>query len=284
MRDWLNDRFGRSTTITREATVQTPLRLELRTSHGRVRVRGVEGTAATVRAEIDVRGFYRDDDRRIEEVVTAGIVFEAGRLRVESPASREAIQVHYELRVPFATLAELNVVSGPVEVRGIEGPVEVRLANGPLTIEDAGGAITVDMANGPLQVERCRGAVEAKVANGPIHLEDVAGPLALRVSNGPIDITDAGSSIEASAVNGPITYEGAVHGNFDMTSSRGGIVLELPPDSRFELDAEAERGEVYCDFDVKGAAGPSGTALPRVVLRTERGEILVRQASVVGVS
>src|SRR5215212_3421031 len=108
MRDWMNGRFGRGINVKREAVVQTPLRLELRTSHGRVSVRGIEGTSSIVRAEIDFRGFHRDDGGPAEELVAQGIAFEGDRLRIESPAgARDSLNVHYEVSVPFATMANL---------------------------------------------------------------------------------------------------------------------------------------------------------------------------------
>jgi hypothetical protein len=289
MRDWINVSsrgfrafaFSRGRTVTREAVVQTPLRLDLRTANGRVTVRGIEGSSARVRAEIDLKGFHPDDGGPAEAMVAEGIVFEAGALRIESPAAaRDSLSVHYEVSVPIATLASLAVLNGPVDVTGIEGPLHVRLTNGPLGIEDIAGPIEVELTNGPAHIEHCRGALEAKVSNGPLHVEAVEGGLDLRVNNGPISIEDAASDIRASAHNGPVAYEGAVRGNIEMSSTRGGIVLELPGDSRFELDAEAERGGVYCDFDVKDEGGaPSDEPAPRIVLRAERGEIVVRQTS-----
>ena len=281
MRDWINDRFGRGRMVTREAVVQTPLRLELRSGNGHVRVRGIEGTTARVRAEIDLKGFQRDDGGPAEAMVAAGIVFEGDSLRIESPASaRDSLSVHYEVSVPFATLATLTVMNGAVELRGIEGPLAVTLANGPLEIEEIGGAIEVQLNNGPARIHRCRGIVEARVSNGPIHIEDVTGPVDVQVHNGPISIENVDAGVNASATNGPFVYRGAVGGDFDVHSTRGSIVLELPSDSRFELDAEVERGEVYSDFDVNEAAGAlRGERVPRVVLRADRGKIVVQQRS-----
>ena len=279
MRVWISDRFGRGRTVTREAAVQTPLRLDIRTANGHVKVIGIEGTSARVRAELDVKGFHRDDDGPAEAEVADGIVFEGDSLRIESPAgARDSLSVHYEVSVPFATMAILTAMNGAVEVRGIEGPLEVTLSNGPLDIEEIGGAVDVNLSNGPLRVERCRGIVDAKVSNGPIHIEDVAGPVDVSVHNGPISIENVSAGIEARATNGPVVYRGPVGGNFDMRSSRGGIVLELPSDSRFELDAEIERGEVYSDFDVRDEAGAQfDEPVPRVVLRADRGRIVVQQ-------
>jgi hypothetical protein len=103
------------------------------------------------------------------------------------------------------------------------------------------------------------------------------------VHNGPASLRDVRAGIEASSTNGPISYEGAVRGNFDIRSTRGGIVLELPSDSRFELDAEAERCEVYSDFDVRDSAPQAfDETVPKVVLRSERGKIVVTQRSHAG--
>jgi DUF4097 and DUF4098 domain-containing protein YvlB len=155
----------------------------------------------------------------------------------------------------------------------------VTLANGPLDIEQAAGAIKVQLANGPVHIQRCSGAIEARVSNGPVRVEKAAGTLVLRVHNGPIDLVDLTSSIEAQVSNGPIRYRGAIGGDFDMRVRRGSIVLDLPDDARFELDAEAERGTVHCEFAVNDSAAPGAERAPRVLLRSERGEIRLRQAS-----
>jgi hypothetical protein len=281
MREWMHDMFGRGPTVTREARVQTPLKLEVNTSSGGIVIRGVPGDMATVRALVE-RGFHRDDGSRIGESIAAGILFDADRLSIESPADEE-VTVHYEVSVPFSTRATVRVRNGPMEVRGMEGPLQVSLNNGPLRVEDVAGPVEVELRNGPAHLRNCRDAVRAAVRNGPLHIDGVAGPLNVSVHNGPITVENAQAGFEADAVNGPITYRGAVGGDFNLHATRGGIVLELPRDARFELDAEAERGEVSCDFDVADtAAAPSGAPAPRVFLRTERGEIRIVQSSRAG--
>jgi hypothetical protein len=284
MKDWLNDRFSRGKTVVRRAEVQTPLRLVLRTAHGGVSIKGVAGTTATVRAEVEFGRLHGEDASHVEELVVDGIVFEGDWLSIESPPARSGVNVHYELTLPLATTGHIAVANGPLEIRGLDGPLDVSLSNGPLSIEDIGGALEVELTNGPVVIKRCSGAVEAKVSNGPVAVQQVGGTLSVSVNNGPLAIEDAASSIDASASNGPISYKGSVGGNFKMRAMRGAIVLELPSDSRFELDAEADRGAVHCEFDVKEAAAASQAPLPRVVLRTERGEIVVRESSRVAVS
>ncbi len=62
------------------------------------------------------------------------------------------MNVHYEVSVPFATLAILSVMNGAVVVRGINGPLELTLTNGPLDIDEIGGAVDVQLSNGPARV------------------------------------------------------------------------------------------------------------------------------------
>jgi hypothetical protein len=104
----------------------------------------------------------------------------------------------------------------------------------------------------------------------------VAGPARLDVANGPLDLEGLNGALNASVVNGPIHYEGAIGGNLQLTSRHGPIVLRLPAGSRFELDAEAEHGEVRSDFDVsEGRGGPEGSH--RLVLRSQWGDIRLRE-------
>jgi hypothetical protein len=53
-------------------------------------------------------------------MVADGIKFEGDVLRIEAPATRWA--VHYDVSVPFATVAHLDVTNGPVEVRATTDP------------------------------------------------------------------------------------------------------------------------------------------------------------------
>jgi hypothetical protein len=278
MRRWFDDRHDNEVSITREAAVQTPLRLEMRTHNGRVEITGVPGETATVRARIEIDSRYEADG--LAERVAAGIAFAGATLSIDSPELNRRCRVYYEVSVPLATQAQVIVANGPVGVRGIEGPVKVTVANGPLDVERVGGLVEVQLANGPVMIRECKGQVEAQIANGPLHVDRTAGPLDLRVSNGPVRLEEVGAGIEASVTNGHIAYRGTIGGDFDLRSHRGEIVLELPRDSRFELDAEAERGEVYSDFVVNQGVSSASTSapVPRLFLRSDRGRIRLQHA------
>ena len=74
-------------------------------------------------------------------------------------------------------------------------------------------------------------------------------------------------------------------GNIDITNSRGGIELNLPPNSNFQLDAESNEGNIESDFTLnvnnKGdnatARGTVGKGGNTVHLKTNRGTIQIRK-------
>ena len=266
--------------LTREAPVATPLELNLRCAHGRVQVTGDAQSTASVYAEIEVRaGSNEEADREVERVA-AGITFGEASLSIASPESDGAwfwgprLRVHYFVRVPQQTRAEIDVANGPLEVRKIAGPLELRSANGPVLIEDLDAPVDINTANGPLRLTRCRSRVDIRLTNGPLSVAHAAGPAELRVTNGPINLEQIDAGVEARVLNGPIDYRGGIGGDFDLECTNGGIHLRVPQHGRFEIDAEAFLGQVRSELPVREAAGAGGPA-PKVRLRTRFGEIRI---------
>ena len=273
--------MANSRSLTRNSVVTTPLTLSVRTANGRVRIKGTEGNLATVNVTIEPHhGEVSDEEvQRIAE----GIVFAGDSLTVESPdgggspfsggfgsaiafavGGWRSLRVSYDIEVPLATKLELAC------------------ANGPVDIADLGGALELKLANGPLRASRCGGAVKVRLVNGPLKLDDVGGPLEVSATNGPTHVQDVHGDVEARVLNGPFHYSGAVAGNFDLEATNGPLVLKLPADSRFEVDAEAQQGSVHSDFAVsEGGGGASGSY--KLQLRTRRGHIHLQEMAPDGV-
>jgi hypothetical protein len=273
-------------TILREAPARTPYTLTLHNASGRIQVRGEERLNAAVAATIEVLAFSSQEAESYFEQVEAAIAFGDGFLTIEGPDPgshgifhRPRLKMRYEIDVPRETRAEITVANGPVDVRQIVGPLEIKAANGPTRIEDIEQAVEVATINGPTRILRCGANVAIEVVNGPLTLAQVSGSAKLHATNGPLTLERIGSHVEAAVLNGPINYEGAIGGNFDLSAQNGGIVLRLPSDSRFELDAEAARGIVQSEFRVdEDHEGTTGEA-HRVHLRTENGGIHLHRVS-----
>jgi DUF4097 and DUF4098 domain-containing protein YvlB len=234
---------------------------------------------------VEVNARSGEEAERYFDEVADGIAFANRASSIQSPERdgnpsiwQRRTKVHYRVQVPHETRVEITSEIGPVEVHKIAGPLQLRAVNCPTRVEDVDGKVAMTTVNGPLHVLRCGADVEVESVNGPLTLDQVAGSAKLHATNGPLTLKLIGSHIEADVLNGPIEYDGRVGGNFALSTRNGGIVLRLPVNSRFELDAEAERGGVHSEFRVDEARVPDGEA-HRIHLRTENGGIRLQRVS-----
>jgi hypothetical protein len=266
--------------IARDFDVSTPLQLKTRISDGRVRIQGHDAAKATIAVRLQVRAASREEAETQVDRVVAGIVCTGETLSIESPDAgfwrHGDIRALYEILVPRQTRAELRLANGPLHLTNLAGPLEVHLDNGPMTIEGITEATSVHIVNGPLDVKDCESGVDISVVNGPLRVRKAKGPVTLDVTNGPIYVEDVDLGLKARVLNGVLTYRGPVGGDFDLTANNASLVLHLPWGSRFELDAEAQRGSVESDFQVdEGAPAPDGAHHLR--LRAVQGNIRIAE-------
>jgi hypothetical protein len=268
-------------TIVREEACSTPLSLVVRTAGARVQVNGSGRATARVTARFDAGGLSSGDAAVFAETIARAIVFEASTVTVRTPeitGVRRGLvrQLEYEIEVPQQTRASLSATNGPIGVTGIAGPLQLEVANGPVSIEDIAGAVDLNLTNGPARLDRIASGVSGAVVNGPARLRDISGDVRFDVANGLLRAEDLRGAVTATVENGPITFESAIGGDVTLRSRHGPILVRLPANSRFGLDAEAEHGEVRCDFAVsEGRDRPAGVY--RLLLRSHRGDIRLHE-------
>lgn len=130
---------------------------------------------------------------------------------------------------------------------------------------------------------------------GDISVTETAGSLRLRNNVGDITISNVTvrEEYDVEADVGDIELEGQLGedaGTLLLRTRVGGIVVSLPEDSRFTLDAETSVGDITSEFDLqdrqadqkgpgqtlKGSVNTTATDVD-VVLRTDTGDIDVQQ-------
>lgn len=94
--------------------------------------------------------------------------------------------------------------------------------------------------------------------NGRIEIEDVLGEIRADTVNGRIEIEDAGSDVSADTVNGTVKitmsrFNGSQRIKAD--SVNGDIVLYLPDNGGFKLNAETLNGDLSNDFNIEVDVG-----------------------------
>ena len=254
--------------------------LELESRHGDVHVRGVAG-AARVDGE---HGDVQVDGSRGLRVKLAHGDLEAknvgGDLEVEAAHARvEAENVTGAARVT-TSFNEIKVtgVGGDAELRSEHGHVTAREVKGAVTVEAHFDGVTLENIGGPAEVRVEHGGVEATnldrglkvTAEGDaVRLDRVRGPVEVSAQRGEVSVNPG------EPITEPVTIQ----------ATHGAIHLEVPPDSRFELDAGARHGDLIVDLpgapEVQHEAGTNtlttkvGGGGARVYLRTEGGELTV---------
>jgi DUF4097 and DUF4098 domain-containing protein YvlB len=101
-----------------------------------------------------------------------------------------------------------------------------------------------------------------------VHLEDVSGSVEVENRNGLVELR----------TKAPL-------GNIEINNAHGGIELNMPPSSNFQLDAESQDGNIESEFTVnvdnKGqnatARGSVGKGGSTIHLKTNRGTIQIRK-------
>ncbi len=144
--------------------------LVLRTVSGSVRVRGVDGEEARIRAHLDLHG--DEDATDMLEVMRS-----EGELRVEVRGRRQRGLTgllrsnpggHLDVEMPRAGTLRLTGVSADLEIAGISGAQEYRTVSGDLAITDSAGSITLTSVSGDVRLGGTALSLEASTTSGDL--------------------------------------------------------------------------------------------------------------------
>lgn len=121
---------------------------------------------------------------------------------------------------------------------------------------------------------------------GSLRATSLAGPLHLRTSSKTIDLEQLDGDVQIEDSNAPVELHlKAPLGKIDVDNRRGQIIVDVPENAGFQVDAESSNGNIESDFDLSinnghrdaTARGTVGKGGPQVHLRTERGTIQIRK-------
>jgi DUF4097 and DUF4098 domain-containing protein YvlB len=301
-----------------DVEVTDAAQVEASTNHGALRVTNVAGPATLTGGHGDIEaasvaGALTVHSRHGEVTLrdTGGAVTldsEHGDVAVHGAAGLTASIKYGDL-----TTDDLR---GGLEVRGehagvsaerVEGDLHVETSFQDVRVERVGGGARLAVEHGELKASDVKGPLTASVSFNEVSLTSIGGPVEVKVSHGGVHAEDLrkGGQIEAvgdevvvERFSGPLRVEtqrggiqlvpaGALVDSVSATAVGGGIRLEVPPGSRFELTALARRGEVQVELPdfavaettrerVRGTLGGGGKS---VLLSAERGDISLSPAT-----
>jgi DUF4097 and DUF4098 domain-containing protein YvlB len=176
------------------------------------------------------------------------------------------INVSYRIDVPYRTEVSSRVNHGNQTFSGIMGPVkaitskgdvkasyiskglQAQTEQGNLSLQVIGERVEARTGNGNITCERIAQGVNAETGDGDVTLI-VVGPSTATVKQGAgrINVSGARGRLTGSTHAGELHVRAIPHDDWQLNSASGNITLELPPTSRFELDASTDSGELQFD-------------------------------------
>lgn len=258
--------------------------LSLTARHGDVQVRDVAG-AVTVNVE---HGEVTADR-------VGGLVLTARHGELKATDVRGDLEVHGEhtgieavgvagralLETTFGDIVARNVTGelrarserGSVEASEIAGPVFAQTSFDDVVLTRVAGPADVTIEHGGLKAHGLEKGLKARVTGDGIVLEEFRGPVDVEVQRAGIELAPADALVDAVSA----------------TATHGAILLRLPRESRIDLEAAAEKGEVQ--VDVPGlvltrseggrASGKLGGGGALVKLTADHGDVRVETAPAV---
>jgi hypothetical protein len=246
------EKIERSLAVDPEATVT------LCVSAGTLKVRGWEKNEIRVRSLDAAQIEFRRLDKVKDTTKPA--------IRVDVMVLDKTSAVNPKLDCQALADVEMEVPAGAT--------VQVQTRDGDITIVGVAGAYAGSQ-NGDITIERAAKLVEAGSIGGSIFLRDSSGRVNLSSAGGGVEVVNvrpatdedtfevgtvsgdiqldrvSNPKITAKTVNGRVIMSGplAKAGNYGFTNMAGDIVLALPHDASFQLNAKiSEKHNIISDF------------------------------------
>lgn len=259
--------------IERSLPVDAQATVTLCVASGTLNVRGWDKSEIRVRA----LGAEQVDFRRIDKTKDPS-----------KPASRVDVMVLNKAGVANPRLDCQAFADVDMEVP-LGATVQVQTRDGDIMIVGVSGAYAGSQS-GDITIERATKLVEAGSIGGSISLKNSSGRINLSSAGGTIDVLNVKAAdgedtfevgtvsgdiqldrvstpkVIAKTVNGTVTMTGplAKSGWYGFTNMTGDIVLEMPPDASFRLQAKvSEKHDIVSDFKLTYVTDPPAPPMPR---------------------
>jgi hypothetical protein len=237
---------------TLDVGIKDPVVLELVVAAGDVRV------AYSRDGELGLRVSAHDATGKdiSEEFFGRGMVVQQDgrRIRIRTLPDRfpgAAPKVSYQIEVPYRTQVNASILGvGNLTLIGITGPAVITTTEGNIEVADVlYNRVEARTGKGKISCVKVR-EVDAETGSGNIVLtEDGPSRAVVKSGLGAIEAAGARGSLFASTDKGDMHVKAVLYDTWQLTSGAGNIRIEMPPKTRFNLDADAVSGSIFVDRD-----------------------------------
>lgn len=297
------------TSFDRNLTVSGPVRIEISSNSGDVRVTST--STGTVHIHGNIRSswsMFGTDDTRARELSANPPVEQRGdTIRIGKGASgMNKLSISYVLEVPHDTEVIASLSSGSASINGVRGPLKVESSSGSVHVEKIDRDTTIATSSGSVSASDIGGYLRASSSSGTITVWNVKDDVRVESSSGSIEVRDPHARIEAQSRSGSVQIHGVTadakahsqsgnltlsgdpgkSGYWKLESSSGSVDVGVRPDSAFFFSAESSSGAIHTDIPIvieeqgkHSLRAHVGNGGGRVEVRSASGSINVRAAS-----
>jgi hypothetical protein len=213
----------------------------------------VKVTATSAR-QLELQGGGLNPPRRIE-VLAAN----EARGAVETPLTSDCrATTDLDISVPRGATVDIRLRSGDISVSNV---AEARIKNmsGDLQLDNITRAIEAETLSGDISVTNSQGRVRISTVSGDIDATNIqtveaSDDFSAHSTSGDINVENVSQSrLSAGTTSGMITMTGklAPRGGYELNTFSGDVVLNIPQDSAFQINAKAPQGGITTDFAIK---------------------------------
>lgn len=234
---------------------------------GELRVRGWDKNEIRVRsmgeAHIDFRRIDKSKDTSKPATRVDVMVFDKS-IEVTHKKDCQAF-ADVEMEVPAAATVQVQTRDGDITITGVAGAY-AGSQNGDITIERATKLVEAGSVGGSIYLRNSTGRVNLSSAGGGVEVVNVRpatdeDTFEVGTVSGDIQLDRvANAKVMAKTVNGTVMLTGPLvkAGSYGFTNMTGDIILALPHDASFQLNAKvSDKHDIVSDFKLTYQSEPS---------------------------
>lgn len=232
---------------------------------GELRVRGWDKNEIRVRsvseAQIDFRRIDKTKDTSKPATRVDVMVFDKS---IAAPKKDCQAFADVEMEVPAAATIQVQTRDGDISIAGVAAAY-AGSQNGDITIERATKLVEAGSVGGSIYLRNSTGRVNLSSAGGGVEVVNVRpatdeDTFEVGTVSGDIQLERvANAKVMAKTVNGTVMLSGPLvkAGSYGFTNLTGDIVLALPHDASFQLNAKvSDKHDIVSDFKLTYQSEP----------------------------
>lgn len=259
--------------VERSLAVDPQATVTLCVASGTLKVRGWEKSEVRVRslgaAQVDFRRIDKVKDTSKPATRVDVMVFD--RAGMMNPRLDCRAFANVEMEVPAEATVQVQTRDGNITISGVASAY-AGSQNGDIDIDHATKLVEAGSVGGSISLRESSGRINLSSAGGGVEAINVRGATSedtfeVGTVSGDIQLNHVSNrKVLAKTVNGTVTMTGPLvkSGYYGLTNMTGDVVLELPADASFQLNAKvSERRNIVSEFKLNYVEEPPQPPAPR---------------------